>query len=188
MPISNPYYNLHQLTLGQYTDGNEFVTDDGADYIGLYHIIPTGKRFSGARPEPTSVELLVKRLLQTNDSKVYNKITNSDYPNYVNPILLTPNPSTDDFKVGQIERYFVQKRNNPRTTIIEINSNQFNKINTTNKPGINGIIWNKLLINWKISKIPIDDAKFINYLTLVKAENKFPYISQYLTNTLEYYK
>ena len=87
-----------------------------------------------------------------------------------------------------MERFFVQKRNSPLNTIIEIDSSQYNSVNVTNKPGINGVVWNKIRIIWKISKIPETDAKYLNLLTLQESEHNFPYISRYLTNPLEYYK
>lgn len=188
MPIQVPYYNLHQLILGQYTPGNEFVLKDGSDYIGLYYIIPTGQRFTGARPEPKSEELFVKRINQNNEVRIYNNINESQYQRYSNPVLTTQFPTSDDYERGFMERFFVQKRNSPLNTIIEIDSPQYNSVNVTNKPGINGVVWNKLRIIWKISKIPETDAKYLNLLTLQESEHNFPYISRYLTNPLEYYK
>lgn len=188
MPIQVPYYNLHQISTGIYTAGNEFVLKDGSDYVGLYYIIPTGQRFTGARPEPKSQELFVKRLNQDSDVRLYNNINEVSYPKYINPVLIAPFPTADDYERGFMERFFVQKRNSPLNTIIEIDAEQFNKINVGNKPGINGIIWNKLRINWKISKIPQQDAQTLNQLTIVRSENDFPYISKYLTNLLEYYR
>ena len=188
MSIQVPYYNQHQIISGQYTEGNDFVSKDGVDYVGLYYIIPTGQRFTGSRPEPKSQELFVKRINQTSDTLIYNNLNDNSFPKYVNPVLMVSFPESDDYGRGFMERFFVQKRNSPINTIMEINSEQFNKVNTTNKPGINGVIWNKLRLNWKISKIPQQDAKTLNGLSIVKAEHNFPYISRYLTDLLEYYK
>ena len=188
MAIQTPYYNLHQIITGQYTEGNEFVYGDGTDYIGMYYVIPTGQRFSGPRPERDSKELFVKRINQTNDSLIYNKINEINSPSYSSPVLIEPIPTQNDYNRGFMQRFFVQKRNSPVNTIIEIDSEQYNKINTTNKPGINGVIWNKLRFDWKISKIPQADAEYINRLTLIKAEIAFPYIGRYITNVSEFYR
>lgn len=188
MPISAPYYNLHQLITGQYSAGNEFVFADGTDFVGMYHITPTGQRFSGPRPEKTTREIYVKKISQTTDSLVFNRVKGSDYPKYVNPVLITPIPTYEDYNRGKIQRMFLQKRNSPLNSIIEIDAQQYNKVNTTNKPGINGVIWNKLLIEWVISKIDSKDAAYINHYTLVSSENKFPHIGTYLKNTLEFYR
>ena len=106
MPIQVPYYNLHQLVLGVYTEGNEFVFGDGTDYVGMYYVIPTGQRFTGPRPERNSRELFVKRINQSNDSRVYNNINENDFPNYVSPIAIEPIPSENDYNRGFMQRLF----------------------------------------------------------------------------------
>jgi hypothetical protein len=186
--IQQPYYNLHQITKGLYTDGNEFVLSDGTDYIGLYHSTPNGQFFTGARPERTTVLLKIKRFTQTNESLLYNKLTSTDTPSYINPVLLSPLPTLEDYKKGSIQRYFLQKRNNPQSTIVEVDGRQYNSVNTTNKPGINGVIWNRILVNWVISKIPKNDAKIINGLSITKTEIQFPHLKDYLKNQLEFYQ
>jgi hypothetical protein len=186
--INQPYYNLHQLALGQYTDGNEYVFSDGTDYIGLYYVTPNGQRFTGARPEPTSKQLFIKRATQTNDSLVYNKITLSENPNYVNPVLFVPIPNTEDYSIGRIQRYFVQKRNQPDSSIVEINGEQYNGVNVTNRPGINGVIWNKTLVWWQISKLPPNDASLKNKMEIERVITKFKGLDVYLGNLLEFYR
>jgi hypothetical protein len=71
---------------------------------------------------------------------------------------------------------------------MEIDGQQYNSINNENNPGINGIIWNKLLIEWRISKIEPKDASYLNELEVQKSIPKFPYIQTYLTNFLEFYR
>ncbi len=188
MSIQVPYYNLHQIATGLYSEGNEFVLADGTDYVGMYYVIPTGQRFSGPRPERTSRELFVKRINQTNDSLIYNKINDVGFPNYISPVAIEPIPSENDYNRGFMQRFFVQKRNSPLNTILEIDSPQYNKINTTNRPGINGVIWNKLRFDWKISKMPSADTAYLNQLILVRSEQDFPHIGKYVTNLLEFYR
>lgn len=186
--IQQPYYNLHQITVGLYTEGGEFVFDDGTDYIGLYHELPNQSKFSGARPENGSRILFPKQVNLTNDLLMYNNIKNFKVSQYVSPVLQTLPPTMDDYKVGKFTRFFVQKRNSPFNSIIEIDSQQYNSVNKKNRPGINGVIWSKLSIEWRISKIPIQDIEYYNRTTLIRAENDFPYIGSYLTNSTEYYR
>lgn len=186
--INQPYYALHQISKGLYTEGNEYVFEDGSEYVGLYHITPNGQRFSGPRPERTTKQLFIKRLTQTGDNLVYNKLSESQFPKYVSPVLITPLPTNEDYNRNYIQRCFVQKRNNPLNTIIEVDSQQYNSVNTTNKPGINGVIWNRCLVKWIISKIPQADAKYINESTLIRTSVKFPHLGQYVKNSLEYYR
>lgn len=186
--ISKPYYNIHQIKTGQYTSGNEFVFIDGVDYTGSYHILPNGQFFTGFQPENQSVELFRKRIDSTPDLIQYNQITQGEVNRYLPPIAYQPNPTPKDYDLGKIQRFFVQKRNSPLNTIIEIDSNQFNSVNVKNNPGINGVIYNSLIIEWVISKIPKNDAAYLNELTLQRNTPNFPYIGRHITNLLEFYK
>lgn len=186
--ISKPYYNIHQIKTGQYTSGNEFVFLDGTDYVGSYHVLPNGQRFTGFQPESTSMELIVKRIESTPDLLRYNQINDLSVSQYLPPISFQPNPSTEDYRLGKIQRFFIQKRNSPLNTIMEISAEQFNSINTQNNPGINGIIYNSTGFEWIISKIPIQDAQYLNQRTLAKYEILFPYIGKFIVNPLEFYK
>ncbi len=185
--LNQPYYNIHQIDTGKFSSGNEFVLPNGDDYIGAYHIIPGNRYYTGFQPEPSSVELFEKRLNPTQDILKYNQITGNEINKHVPPIIYYPTPNADDYKRGFIQRFFVQKRNSPLNTILEIDYNQFNLINTQNNPGINGVIYNKVLLNWKISKIPIQDAKYLNELEVRKNQPNFPYLNLYLNNLTEFY-
>jgi len=188
MPIKRPYYGLHQIVAGQYTAGNEYVLDDGTDYIGMYHMLPNGQIFTHSKPIPTSQELYEKRVDVSEDVIFFNNLTNRKASRYTSPISYQPIVSNGDYERGQIERCFVQKRNNPRTTIVEIDGRQYNQINRNNTPGINGVIWNNIIIPWRISKVPPQDAADLNRIELIKAEDNFMGIGAYLTNILEFYK
>lgn len=186
--ISQPYFNLHQIKTGLYSSGNEFVLKDGSDYVGSYHILPTQQRFSGFQPEPLSVELFEKRLNPTQDILKYNQLSGNEINKYVPPISFSPNPTFDDYSRGKIQRFFVQKRNSPLNTILEIDAQQYNSINTLNNPGINGVIWNKVLIEWTISKVPPKDASYLNSFQIQRNIPNFPYLSTALINPLEFYR
>ena len=186
--IQQPHYNLHQLILGQMTSGGEFVIKDGSEYIGAFHILPTNQKFSGARPEKGSVELFELRLNPTADILRYNQITGNEINRYNPPVSFSPYPTSDDYKRNKIERFFVQKRNSPLNTIVEIDQPQFASVNVQNNPGINGIIWNKVRLDWIISKIPINDAEYLNGREIQKNLINFPHLDLILTNTLEFYR
>ena len=115
--ISRPHYNLHQITTGQITDGGEFVLNDGSIYIGAFHILPNGQRFTEFQPNEKSVEIFELRLNSTQDILRYNQITGKSINKSVNPISFQPSPTLDDYKKGRIERFFIQKRNSTLNTI-----------------------------------------------------------------------
>jgi len=170
------------------TSGGEFVIKDGSEYIGAFHILPTNQKFSGARPEKGSVELFELRLNPTADILRYNQITGNEINRYNPPVSFSPYPTSDDYKRNKIERFFVQKRNSPLNTIVEIDQPQFASVNVQNNPGINGIIWNKVRLDWIISKIPINDAEYLNGREIQKNLINFPHLDLILTNTLEFYR
>lgn len=186
--IQQPYYGLHQITTGQYTEGNEFVIQTGEMYIGAYHILPNGQRFTDFQPSNSSVELFELRLIPTPEILKYNQITGNGVNRYIVPIPFQPNPTLDDYKRTKFERFFIQKRNSPSNTIMEIDGTQYNSINTTNKPGINGVLWNKLKIDWIISKIPKSDAEYLNLQQVFKNLPAFPHLSEFIVDGLEFYR
>lgn len=188
MAVRRPYFNLHQIITGEFTSGGEYVFADGTDYIGPFHILPTNQLFTGTRPESKSKEIFEKRIETTQDILRYNLNTASVSPRYETPVAISRVPTSDEYQLGEMERYFVQKRNSPLNTIIEIDGIQFNKINTRNNPGINGIIWKELLLKWKIGKIPKEDVFSWNGRLVITAENNFPGISNFLPNYLEFYR
>lgn len=186
--IKRPFYNLHQLKTGLFTSGGEFVLKSGEIYVGSYHETPGNQRFSGFQPEKGSVEIFELRLNPTPEILIYNRITGNEINRYSTPSSYSPIPSLDDYSRGKIERFFIQKRNSTLNSIMEIDQVQFTSINVKNNPGINGVIWNKLRIDWIISKIPLNDASYLNGLTISKNSVEFPHLETFLTNNLEFYK
>ena len=186
--IQSPYFNLHQITTGLYSAGGEFVLKSGEIYIGSYHELPTGQHFTGFRPESTSVEIFELRLNPTQDILKYNQITGNEINRYSTPISYSPLLNLEDYKRGKIERFFIQKRNSALNSIMEIDQPQYQSINTKNNPGINGVIWNKLRLDWIISKIPMNDASYLNQMTINKNIINFPYLGTFLIDNLEFYR
>lgn len=186
MPIDQPYYAKHQVLTGQYTAGGELVTKGGEDYVGGYHILPNGQYFSGFSPNTDSVQLYEKRFDQTSDVKLFNRINNLEISKYQQPISYLLIPTLDDYNDGFVYRYFIQKRNNPLVTIMEINSDQFNTINTRNKAGINGVIYKSIVIKWKLNGSYI--AEF-NQREIENSETLgFIGLRGYLTNLYQFSK
>lgn len=187
MPLQKPYFNLHQIITGQYTPGNEFVMEDGSDYIGQYHILPTNQYFTHPRPESSSMELFVKRFNVSEDSRKYTNIRRTTLPLHDVPVPVDVQPTTDDYNRGEMERYFVQKRNSPMNTIMEIDAIQFNRVKTSDT-GINAVVWNKIKLRWKISKLPAESISMQNQQAIIEGERKFPGLKNHLKNLLEFYQ
>jgi hypothetical protein len=188
MAKSAPFYPVHKIETGKYTNGTEFVTDDvnQFDYIGLYHILPNGDYWSESKPTADSIKLIEKKFAVSPDVKNYNLIQNRKPENYISPIPFYPILNFNDYENGYIMRYFVQKRNNPYATITEIDSTQYITLNTKNRPGISMLLWNHTSIRWSIKG---GYSMQLNMQEISKAENAgFKNLSNYLKNTLEFWK
>lgn len=185
------YYPLHSITTGQYTSGGEYVywkpvtLDTDIEYVGLYHVLPNGEVWTGAVPSDTSQRLVEKRFEVSYDVKVYDRNRDRTINRYVSPVSVWPRPTQEDYMTGYIDRFFVQKRNQPYNTIQEIDADQYISINTTDKPGINGLIWNHVQLRWYITGKFASD---MNQTAIHKAEKNFPGLKMYLKFPLEFWK
>ena len=188
MAISEPYYPIHKIQTGKYTNGTEFVSDDvnQTDYIGLYHILPNGEYWSHSSPNSNSFKLIPKRISVSPDVKRYNSIRDLSPANYVTPIPYYPILTDSDYQIGFVMRYFLQKRNNPYPTIIEVDPTQYNTLNSRNQPGISSVLWNDIEIKWTLKGVY---ASQLNLQEIRRAENNgFVNLSNYLKNPLEFWK
>lgn len=181
--IQKPYFAEHQIITSQYTDGTEYILEDGTEYIGLYHILPTGQRFTEVTQTDKSVILLPKRLELSESARTYNKNTSFKTFNYILPEPYFPLVTLRNYQEGSFQRYFIQKRNNPIGTVMEIDADQFLSINTINQVGINGNIYNKCELTWRVNG---PDVEKWNKYSVSLAERNFPFLKTYLTNYLEF--
>jgi len=124
---------------------------------------------------------------------MYKDITNNSKLFEVNiPQTIVPNPNDDDYKVGFIVRYFVQKRNDENAHIFEVNQNEYQKLK--NNPH-----WKVMDLKWRI-KGPqtatykmdgnIDDKGVTNSnkAAITRASYSLKNIALYLPNILQFYK
>ena len=124
---------------------------------------------------------------------MYKDITNNSKLFEVNiPQTIVPNPNDDDYKVGFIVRYFVQKRNDENAHIFEVNQNEYQKLK--NNPH-----WKVMDLKWRI-KGPqtatykmdgnIDDKGVTNSnkASITRASYSLKNIALYLPNILQFYK
>ena len=117
-----------------YTKGKEFTTEDGEEYIGEYHILKNGQIFTGPTEKNTGGNPNKKLLpyYSNFDHYVYDRLFNyNPRPKlFVQPIPYLYNPREEEgvYINGFDIRFFVQRRNID-SFAIEINEDQFNRIN-----------------------------------------------------------
>ena len=200
-PIYTPKFKQE---LGLYTEGKEWMfADTLEEYIGLYHKYPNTSVYSGAEWNSRS-KLLIPYATQTmptdlksedgetisdsesNNNSIYFRLTGTRFDEYYTPPFHYPQPTNEMYDVGFMNRYFVQKINEP-SVIIEVNPEEFDRSNAKNQPGIDAKLYKKLRIKWTIDG-PLKDARNANLRILQFNENKFPGITSYLSDLDEFHK
>jgi len=181
------YYPPNEVQTGLYTNGNEFVLyeDYTIEYEGLYHKLPNGQIWTRSSPHSNSKRLQEKRFDFSDDVKTYNAIRGNQQINYVRPIEKQVMPDESDYERGYFYRYFIQKKNTPHSTIMEIDADQLNRMNRTNNKGINVNIWHTTEVQWYLKG---KYASNLNKRQVEHASKSFKGLEKYIFNYLEYVK
>jgi hypothetical protein len=155
-----------------------YVTDSGLPYTGYYWKTFEGKFYTGKNPndKPTKELIFIENveenldiffpqtqiaivdgpleLIDTYDSEIlltYVELKNIDVSKNTRkylPYPIIPQPTSQDYQIGEFRRYFAKKIN--ETKFIEINKDIYNNINTQNS----GWLWELyqvFFIPWQIS-------------------------------------
>jgi hypothetical protein len=186
--INREYYGRHQIDTGKYALKDQFIFLDGTDYVGPYHILPNGKFFTGNIPDLKSKQLIEKGdKLISKDVIKYNNIKNEQLTTHVSPISFFPIITESDLDNGYFERFFVQRRNNPENTIMEIDISQYLNIGLESN-NISEVNYNSTHLKWYISNIEDGIKAQLNKQQVSDAEKKFKGLKKFITNYLEYSK
>lgn len=179
----NPiYYNENQITSG-YTKGTELVDSNGEEYVGAYHRFPNDTFWKGYRPVDNKQQLFRKpEFLPDNEMiRLYKKTVPSKLTNYIEPVPYRPILTNEDYSNGSFERYFIQKTN--RSTIMEIDLNQYQSINRVNRVGIDGLYWRGWFIKWDLNKAT---APFNNEKAVKDASHILELLPLFINNFIEF--
>ena len=184
-------YSPDEITNNLYTFGQEFMTDDLVEYIGLYHTYSTGEIFT----EPSWNSKKSTQLIEYEDTKTtkfqYNqlKLINTSF---ISPTQYQAENSITVPNQEQIQRYFVQQKND-LNNIIEIDSAQYDLV--INKR-IDSNIYSSIRLTWYITG-PMYDIVTNNTTQLgvisknrqsvINVERQMPGIATKLSNLLEFY-
>jgi len=115
-------------------------------------------------------------------------LTETRFNNHYKPPYYYPRPTKDLYDVGFMDRYFCQ-RINDNADITELSSDEFDRKNTKNNPGIDQGLYRFLKLQWTIDG-PLEDVKLANARVIAHAEsnNKFKSLRQFLSDTDEFHK
>jgi hypothetical protein len=143
-----PYYPKNRIQTNLYTSGDEFVIKTtSSPYQGYYYKLYNGETYTGKTPNDGTPQLLISSLSivsDKTDDSLFNT-TNPELPSTVLDYLNTlsqqpedkklptpyyPDPNIQDYKLGEITRYFARKINEP--LFIEINKTDYNNLKQHN--------------------------------------------------------
>jgi len=184
------HYTPNQITLNLYTTGSQWMTDDGAEFIGPYHTYTTGEIYSESKWNAKTSKKLVPLVLHATDNHVYKQLktvqTKFDNPQPIQPVITEQDKAT-----GFITRYFLKKTN--EYVITEIDEPQYDKWVIQE---IDSYIWTAKKITWYITGNLHDEMQNgvlapgvieKNFQEIRRAETELPGISLILTNPIQYY-
>jgi len=183
MPRPQIYYTKDSISKPLLAKTGEFIFQDTLkQYTGIY-VLANGQYLTGPRPSKTSKIIIpVTQKFSAEKTSKYFELTGLEFNKHTTPSQYYAKPTSDEYKVGQFQRYFVQKINEPER-IYEINKEQFTTVNKDNKVGINGRLYKKFKIQWMLSG---EDANTINIKNIDFASINHPGISRYLSNTAQF--
>jgi hypothetical protein len=184
------YYTVDEITNNLYTIGQEFMTTDNVEYIGLYHRYITGEIFTQPKWNAQTSKQLIQFKQTPAAVKIYNQL------NPINIQTIIPNPvivqiTSADINQGYIIRYFIKRIN--EQAILEIDNVQYTKY-ISNEFDTNMYVATKMY--WFISGESDDVYKngvlvkgvvTKNQTQIKQAEQQVPGLSKLLSNPLQYY-
>ena len=179
------YYPEGSIQKGLYTNGGEWMFEDGTEYTGQYHkYLNTKEVFT----ESYFIKDVSKKLIAFYDLNVEFQKNTFQYnvlkeivPDY-KPELEIPDPyflqpSQEDYDNGFVKRYFYKRKGS--LTINEINEKGFGDLDSP--------YYQKLELKWKIAG-PLNDTPEetgiidTNQRTILLYANQFEGLERYLTD------
>lgn len=183
------YYTLDEITNNLYTGGKEWMTEDGVEYIGMYHKYITREHYTGGKWNSSKSKKLIPfkdKAVQSAPKNITTKTTQ-----YFTPSTSTPVIDTQSRTLGYIERFFIKKVN--ELTVKEIDATQFSM---WQQQKIDPNLFNAVSLLWKITgpisdtfngNVKIPGVQTTNLQTIKRTEPKLPGITMYLNDPLQYY-
>jgi hypothetical protein len=159
----------NQIVTGKYTTGEEYVIlSSYAPYQGYYYNL-NGRTFAGKEFNPKAPEIIrttsrkFNPLLNNPATATYAKISKIKLDNFI-PVTKI---YIDDFALGAVDRYFVQKISAAPFLIKEVTKESYEK-------ALSDPLYIAIMINWNKA------GTYANIETLDIAEKTMPGIKIYL--------
>ena len=183
MPLQS-FYLQNQIVTGLYTAGGQWQLEDGTEYIGPYHQYINDRLTYTNSKYQKGVSKQLFPLVTDSNIKEYNQVKQTSAKIWATPKFHIPYITGDHIAQGWVPRYFVQVRNNPIATVIEIDENQFNNIGTPVN-GIDSSRYKSIELRWRITGTVVEISNSNRRLISISNQD-FPGLVNYLTNLFEF--
>ena len=172
------FYSEGQIQSGLYTDGKEWMLEDGTEWVGTYHKYVTNEVYT----ESNYIKGVSKPLIPYIDISQTDKYTKFQYDlliqdtitDFFAPPYVKVSPTQEDYNSGFTTRYIVKR----------ISNDLFSETDRSNYSKVQGEHYFKTKIRWKL----VGDAIIVNERIVRNAEKDIKGISNYITNYSEFVK
>lgn len=190
-----PYYPSNRIVTNLYTNGGEYlVSSTLLPYQGFYYKLYNGTAFTGktpndgvpqllilvsdSTPNPSqeySVVSIVPRIQRSPELKKYLGASGASLENKFIPITYYPQPTKQDYELGEIQRYFAKKQN--EFVFIETDKQTFDNL-FSNNPAWLWQLYIPFSIPWEIAGEAQTAAEINKKITLL-AEKDYKVLGFY---------
>jgi len=184
------YYSANEIVNNLYTTGQELMTTDNVEYVGLYHKYTTGEIYSQPTWNKNKSVKLIKYKEQPESVIEYNKISDIEI-NYKSFNTYNVVITKENINNGYIDRFIIKRSND--NIFYEVNSDTYDAYTSED---IDPVLYLAVKLKWYITgnindtqqgNITIPGVQSNNYKELQTAEITVPGISLYFTDLLQYY-
>tara|TARA_R110000764_G_scaffold56000_3_gene122222 strand:+ start:293 stop:910 length:618 start_codon:yes stop_codon:yes gene_type:complete len=184
------YYSANEIVNNLYTTGQELMTTDNVEYVGLYHKYTTGEIYSQPTWDKNKSVKLIKYKDQPESVIEYNKISDIEI-NYKSFNTYNVAITKENINTGYVDRFIIKRAND--NVFYEVNSDTYDMYT---REDIDPVLYLAVKFKWYITgnindviqgNILIPGVKSNNYKELQTAEKTVPNIMSYLTDLLQHY-
>jgi hypothetical protein len=153
------YYPKTKIITNLYTQGKEWMYENGVEYIGYYHRYLDGLVLTEPYYNLVKSEKIIpySEIKKNQPNVIYDSISDLQVSFNASPTNVYTLPTLDDYKKGFFKRYFVYRRNlkDIYKEFFEVNDKQYKSWKTP-REGIDEILYNAFVIEWRLTG-PLND-------------------------------
>ena len=151
------YYPLSQIQTNLYTNGGELtIASNGASYSGYYWKTSKGEYFSGKTPQDLpSQKLIFNTPQQLSFGGTVSTMVDESIYSILKPFTpktsissYAPQPTSDDYNVGEFVRYFYKKINELK--YLEISKTDYFNL-TKKNPKYDYALYMPFYLHWQLT-------------------------------------